>query len=302
MVSELHLLPFVFSPPVLLMKRLFNVKIVLKSIPFRVLRYDEAKKRTEENTAPISVLPKFLDRLLRGLGLVKTVRMSELKLRKAAYKAPDAHVDYIDEAFDIFGSYGVPKEKIFITRNSPDTDILFEVRDSIKSLPPVLPACEHRLVHVGRLVEWKRVDMLLRVFARLRKRFSDAELLVIGDGPQEQALKGLALHLGIAPAVNFLGAIHDPKTLGQYLMASTIYVLAGMGGLSINDAMCFGLPIVCSVGDGTEKVLVRDEVEWQVLSGTEMKMTSLISYGICSTIPSCANEWARNRQKSFAMK
>jgi glycosyltransferase involved in cell wall biosynthesis len=31
-----------------------------------------------------------------------------------------------------------------------------------------------------------------------------------------------------------------------------------MGGLSINEAMCFELPVVCSVCDGTEKHLVRD--------------------------------------------
>jgi glycosyltransferase involved in cell wall biosynthesis len=37
-----------------------------------------------------------------------------------------------------------------------------------------------------------------------------------------------------------------------------IYVLAGMGGLSINEAMCFGKPIICSVADGTEKRLVRE--------------------------------------------
>jgi glycosyltransferase involved in cell wall biosynthesis len=35
-------------------------------------------------------------------------------------------------------------------------------------------------------------------------------------------------------------------------------VLAGMGGLSINEAMCFGKPIICSVADGTEKRLVRE--------------------------------------------
>ena len=31
-----------------------------------------------------------------------------------------------------------------------------------------------------------------------------------------------------------------------------------MGGLSINDAMCFAKPVVCSVADGTEKRLVRE--------------------------------------------
>jgi len=33
-----------------------------------------------------------------------------------------------------------------------------------------------------------------------------------------------------------------------------------MGGLSINEAMCYGLPVICSIGDGTEKMLVRDGV------------------------------------------
>ena len=31
-----------------------------------------------------------------------------------------------------------------------------------------------------------------------------------------------------------------------------------MGGLSINDAMAFGLPVICSVCDGTEKKLVKE--------------------------------------------
>jgi glycosyltransferase involved in cell wall biosynthesis len=35
-------------------------------------------------------------------------------------------------------------------------------------------------------------------------------------------------------------------------------VLAGMGGLSINEAMCFGLPVICSEADGTERELVRE--------------------------------------------
>ena len=44
------------------------------------------------------------------------------------------------------------------------------------------------------------------------------------------------------------------------MTASSLYVLAGMGGLSINDAMTYGLPVVCSVCDSTEKDLVTDGV------------------------------------------
>jgi glycosyltransferase involved in cell wall biosynthesis len=41
-------------------------------------------------------------------------------------------------------------------------------------------------------------------------------------------------------------------------LGAGIYVLAGMGGLSINEAMCFGKPVICSVADGTEKRLVKE--------------------------------------------
>ena len=48
------------------------------------------------------------------------------------------------------------------------------------------------------------------------------------------------------------------KRLAKCFMKAQVYVLAGMGGLSINEAMCYSLPIVCSVCDGTEKHLVYE--------------------------------------------
>jgi glycosyltransferase involved in cell wall biosynthesis len=100
--------------------------------------------------------------------------------------------------------------------------------------------------------------MLIRAFVRLRARFPKAELLVIGTGPEEEALKQLARDLHLDGAVVFPGGVYDPRLLGQYYTASSLYVLAGMGGLSINEAMCFGRPVLCSVCDGTEKMLVRE--------------------------------------------
>jgi glycosyltransferase involved in cell wall biosynthesis len=80
----------------------------------------------------------------------------------------------------------------------------------------------------------------------------------VGTGPEEQNLKQQAIDLGIEKQVVFTGGVYEMTTLGQYFNASLVYVLAGMGGLSINDAMCFDKPIVCAVADGTEKKLVRD--------------------------------------------
>lgn len=179
-------------------------------------------------------------------------------VRRVYIRRAAAHIMYTDAAYDIIGSYGVPRERIFVTANSPDTDELLAAGEQVKNLPLLLPENPHRLIHVGRLVKWKRVDLLLESVRRLQDRYPDLELVVVGKGPEEAALQQQAQDLGVARKVRFVGGVYDPVTLGQYLHASSIYVLAGMGGLSINDAMCFGKPVVCSVADGTEKRLVRE--------------------------------------------
>lgn len=278
-VSEIHLLTFLFNIPCILLTRLLGIKLILKSIPFRMPRYDDAKREVRENPSGIEMLPRNLNRFLRNSGLTGLIRRAFLYLRKISLNIPDAHVNYVEKAFDILGSYGVPKEKIYITYNSPDTDMLFEIKRLLKSVGPILPPCEHRLIHVGRLIEWKRVDLLIRAFARVKAQFDDAELIIIGNGPKEDELKALSSELHLEAGIRFLGGIHDPKLLGNYLMSSTVYVLAGMGGLSINDAMCFGLPVICSVGDGTEKKLVRDGFNGKYfLEGNEDDLVEKIVY------------------------
>lgn len=182
-----------------------------------------------------------------------TAAVRRIYIRRAA-----AHIMYTEEAYPIIGSYGVAREKIFVTANSPDTDELLAAFEQVKSMPLILPENPHRLIHVGRLVKWKRVDLMLESVRRLQSKFPDIELVVVGKGPEEEALRQQAEALGVAARVRFVGGVYDPLTLGQYLHASAMYVLAGMGGLSINDAMCFAKPVVCSVADGTEKRLVRE--------------------------------------------
>ena len=180
-------------------------------------------------------------------------------LRRLYLPLADAHINYFDEARNITGSYGVPQNKIFIAANSPDTDELLATYDQVLLQPDILPYNPQRLIHVGRLVKWKRVDMLIQCVKDLEKSFADIELVVIGFGPEEENLKKMAEDLGVSSRIKFVGGVYDSLTLGRYLHASAVYVLGGMGGLSINDAMSFAKPVICSVADGTEKRLVRED-------------------------------------------
>lgn len=258
-VLECYLKSFLFDIPLVLAMKVLNAKLILKSIPFRLLPYQEEVRQIKDSCVGFPRFPHAVNRLLQAIGVVKVRRMLGLFVQRLAFQLPDAHVNYV-EAYELWASYGVDREKIFLTRNSPDTDLLFSIRESLANVPPLLPPNPRRLLHVGRLVAWKRVEMFIRTFARLRKQFPDAELVIIGYGPEEPALKKLAIDLDLGASITFAGGVYDPRLLGQYYMASGVYVLAGMGGLSINEAMCFGLPVLCSICDGTEKVLVREGV------------------------------------------
>ena len=256
--SEIHLFGFFLCPSVILATKLLRLKLILQSIPFRLPTYDVAKKRCLDRSQIVDQLPIPIQLVVRGLRLEPLLRRFYVFLRRHAFRRADAHLNYIEEAVDIFGSYGVPKERIFITYNSPDTDAYLKIEKQLEGSPPILPQNKRRLVHVGRLVEWKKVDLLLCAFARVQIKFPDAELLIIGAGPLEPQLKEMAVMLKVADSVRFLGGVYDLSLLAQYLRASSVYVLAGMGGLSINDAMFHRLPVICSVCDGTEKKLVRE--------------------------------------------
>jgi glycosyltransferase involved in cell wall biosynthesis len=223
-------------------------------------------------------LPRLLRFIVVNFGIEYFLRRVRAYINKLIYNRPNAHLVYIEEGYSVYGSYGVAKEKIFVTDNSTDTDLLAQTEISIEGLPRILPPSSNRVLHVGRLTKWKRVDLLIQSTARLKNDFPNIELVIIGEGPELESLQSLANSLGVKEYVRFIGGVYDADELARYFKASSIYVLAGKGGLSINDAMFYGLPIICSVCDGTEKKLVRDGFNGSIFEeGSEEDLVEKIS-------------------------
>ena len=63
------------------------------------------------------------------------------------------------------------------------------------------------LLFVGRLVQRKGVDDLLRAFAEVRSRFPEARLSIVGDGPEKGKLIEMARRLGVLHSVEFRGTL-----------------------------------------------------------------------------------------------
>ena len=244
-----YFLAYMFKPLLFLRLKIKGIKLCSREIPFTVPAYNETFEAFEK---------RCVDSQKNELIFKNRLAFWLLKLmRKYLYSFVfDKALLYTKQGVDIIHSYGLSKEKIAVTYNSPDTDEIFETIKAVRLNHPSIINKPHRLLHIGRLVKWKNVDLLIKAVEVLKPKYPNIELVIIGKGEEEVNLKTLVNTLNLNDNISFLGAIYEGEGQTIEFLKSGVYVLAGMGGLSINEAMAHGLPIICSVADGTEKHLV----------------------------------------------
>ena len=178
------------------------------------------------------------------------------KSRRAAFlRRFDALITYSHRGAEEYAALGFPADKIFVAPNSavprPASPKLSRA-PAFTGKPSVL--------FVGRLQKRKRIDDLLQACAALPVNLQP-DLVIVGDGPERIALESLAKT--IYPPAEFPGARQNAE-LVPYFSAADLFVLPGTGGLAVQEAMSYGLPVVMGQGDGTNDELVRPANGWQL--------------------------------------
>lgn len=116
---------------------------------------------------------------------------------------------------------------------------------ALAARPPVVLA-------IGRLVPEKGYDVLLDALALLPV---DVRLVVLGEGPEREALMAQAQRLGVASRVEFAGFMPDPAPA---LHAARCLALASRSeafGNVVVEALGHGLPVVASMAGGPAEIL-----------------------------------------------
>jgi colanic acid/amylovoran biosynthesis glycosyltransferase len=129
--------------------------------------------------------------------------------------------------------------------------------------PLISPERSKDVLFVGRLVEKKGCEYVLRAMQRVQRAHRDCDLTVIGDGPLRPALEALATDLKIR--CRFRGA-QPAEIVREALQGARIFcgpsVTAADGdseglGMVFAEAQAMGIPVVSTTHGGIPEVVVH---------------------------------------------
>lgn len=187
-----------------------------------------------------------------GLGAPSVSKFRE-KRRIDFLSQFDAMIAYSLRGANEYADLGFPVDYLFVAHNSVSPSPTWDM--PVRPLTFDVRPC---ILFVGRLQARKNVDLLLGACAEME---SQPRLVIVGDGPEREALESLASEL--YPSAEFVGARHGAE-LTPYFTGADLFVLPGTGGLAVQEAMSYGLPVIVAEGDGTQDDLVRKGNGWQI--------------------------------------
>lgn len=188
-----------------------------------------------------------------------------LGFRNTILKRADAFSAISTEIASEWTSSGIPSEKIHLIPNCVDTNRFAPVDDAQKiSLRNKLnlPQNATIAIYTGRLVSYKGLPLLLKVWNDIRRKNENLLLILAGTGGLdihncEDELKEYVRVNGLEKHVMFTGAVQN---VPEYLQASDLFVFPTENDAfpsSIVEAMACGLPVV-TTPVGAIKTIVTD--------------------------------------------
>jgi glycosyltransferase involved in cell wall biosynthesis len=159
----------------------------------------------------------------------------------------------------------IPPERLAVLPNPVDVDAIRKAVDDNRG--PAIgeePRClGPHLLAVGRLSKEKGFDLLLRAMVTVRERFPQADLTIMGEGPERTSLEAERTSLELDDAVHFAGYVKPPYA---YLRDTSLFALPSRHeGLpnALLEAAAAGLPILaCPASEGLVELLHGQPGTW----------------------------------------
>jgi glycosyltransferase involved in cell wall biosynthesis len=118
----------------------------------------------------------------------------------------------------------------------------------IEHLKSVNPSpVESDIIFTGRLIREKNADLLVRAFSILIQKSPDLKLVIIGDGPEQEAIRSQVQSLSLERNVTMTGFWENHDEVIALMKSSKVFVLPSTRegfGIAALEALGCGLPVV----------------------------------------------------------
>jgi glycosyltransferase involved in cell wall biosynthesis len=134
-----------------------------------------------------------------------------------------------------------------------------------------------KLLFIGSLIPLKGLDVLLKALASINS-LASWSLTVVGDGPERDYLKSLAIELGINANIRFLGSV-SPDGISQLMNDHNLLVLPSYREGRPNvvlEAMAAALPVLATDIKGTSELVRDGRTGWLVPPGDVDALSSTL--------------------------
>mgnify|MGYP000108348056 CR=1 FL=1 len=183
---------------------------------------------------------------------------------------------------------GIAEHKISVVPNGVDTNT-FTLSDRTTARQRLAIASGEKVIlSVGSLIERKGFDYLIQAMPHVLESYSHACLYLIGAGPEEQHLRGLAHRLNIAEHVVFVGQVPNPDLPSWYNAADVFCLASSREGWAnvIMESLACGTPVVATNVWGAPEIITNPSVGLLVDRTVED-----IAGGLCRTL---SRQWDRD--------
>ncbi|MDP2709056.1 MAG: glycosyltransferase [bacterium] len=199
------------------------------------------------------------------------VKNQSLKYATWYYNRCDYVTAPSQSVFDEMGSYGFNRPRRVIS-NPVNMEIFYPLKDKLK-FKKKLKLSEPTIVCAGRLSAEKNIQLVIKAFARAKRKIKDINLAIAGAGKRDAELRRLAGKLGVSNQVKFLGSLSHAK-LAELYNAADIYAIASTSetqSLTLMQALACGLPAVAVKARALPEY-VNDKNGFAVKPGDEKAM------------------------------
>jgi glycosyltransferase involved in cell wall biosynthesis len=184
------------------------------------------------------------------------IRKVKRLLEKTFFNNADWIITYSTTAEKFLKQLGI-KTRITVAYNGIDLDnyqinglVVLEKAELLKN------GTKNKIfLYVGGIFRDKMVHFLIDGFFEFIKIIPDSVLWIIGDGPDMENIERLVSEKNLG---NIILWGRKESDVDQYFAAADFFILPGVGGLAVNQAMMWGTPCIVSEADGTENDLVLE--------------------------------------------